>query len=258
MQNPDLKLLLHKIGRAVGDFNLIEEGDRIAVGVSGGKDSSCLLYALNQVRKFSPVKFDLRAIHIAMGWPVGLAPLARFAAGLGVDLIIEETAIGPIVFEHRREPNPCSLCAKMRRGALHNAAVRAGCNKVALAHHQDDAVETLLMSLFFEGRLQTFLPRTYLDRKKLTLIRPLVYAPESLLRETAANLGLPVLPNPCPANGFTRRQEMKELVARLAESIPDVRDKVTIALRNVNFNNIWPQKRHDRRNGPEHVSSPER
>jgi len=242
MKNPNLKPLLSKVGRAIGDFNLIEKGDRIAVGVSGGKDSSCLLFVLNQIRKISPVKFDLQPIHVAMGWPVDITPLTQFAAGLGVDLIIEETMIGPTVFEYRQEPNPCSLCAKMRRGALHNAAVFAGCNKVALAHHQDDVIETLFMSMFLEGRLQTFLPRTYLDRKNLTVIRPLVYTPENLVRETVANIGLSVVQNPCPANGHTKRQEMKELVAQLSESIPDVRNKMVSALRNVNFNNLWPQK----------------
>lgn len=242
MKQPQLKPLLSRVGRAIHDFDLIGEGDRIAVGVSGGKDSVCLLYVLNELRKASPVKFDLCAIHVSMGWPVDITPLQRFVADLGIDLITEETQIGPIVFDIRQESNPCSLCAKMRRGALHNTAIRCGCNKVALAHHQDDVIETLLMSMFYMGLLQTFKPKTFLDRKQIILIRPLVYTPEELIQETVAASGFPTMHNPCPANGFTKRQEMKELIRNLSRTIPDIRDKTITALRNINEANLWPQK----------------
>ena len=210
------KHLLSYVRRAVDDYNMIEEGDRIAVGISGGKDSLTLLAALAGLKIFYPKKFELVAISEDMGFEGSdWSAVSAFCEKLGVEYHIEKTDISKIVFDIRKESSPCSLCAKMRRGALHRAAKDLGCNVVALGHHFDDAVETFMLNLFFEGRLGCFSPVTYLSRMDITLIRPMIYMPEKEVRYFSNKVDLPVIKSPCPADGNTQREEMKQLLAKL-------------------------------------------
>lgn len=202
--------------KAITDYDMIKDGDKVAVGVSGGKDSQLLLIAMRELQRFLPAKFDLTAITIDLGFEsFDKASLLDFYTHSGVDFHIEETNISKVVFEARNEKNPCSLCANMKRGAIYNAAVRLGCNKVAFAHHKDDVIETLMMSQIFEGRINTFSPVTFLDRKAVTLIRPLIYAEEKLVRATVRSLGLKPVGSGCPVDGGTKRQNVKELISGL-------------------------------------------
>lgn len=232
------KELWQRIGKANEDFTLVEEGDHIALGLSGGKDSSTLVWMMNEWRKFSPVNFNITAITLDMGWDADLLPFVKYCSNLGVPYHIEETKIGRIVFESRKESNPCSLCAKLRRGTLHHAAKSLGCNKVALGHHLDDALETMLLCMSFESRIKTFQPKTYLDRKDITLIRPMIYVEEKTIIRIVSELGLPVLQNPCPANGCTKRQDMKDLISYWEKLNPQLRDNLLGALKN---SDIWPR-----------------
>ncbi len=222
--------ILAKMRRASREYGLLAPGDRIAVGLSGGKDSTVLLYALSVLQKTLPFPFALQGIAIDMGWENDYEPIGRYCEALGIPFHLEKTQIGRIVYEERREPNPCSLCANMRRGAIHSLAKQLGCNKVALGHHLDDALETFLMSLLFEGRLHTFAPRTYLSRADLTVIRPMIYVYEEDIRTAARQLALPVVRNNCPADGVTKRQEMKELLTRLQEMQPTVKERMLHAV----------------------------
>ena len=214
--------------RCVEDYEMIAPGDRIAVGVSGGKDSLMLLAVLAKLREFYPIPFTVEAITLDMGHADGrpgmdFSPIARFCEELQVPYTILNSEIHHIIFDVRREKNPCSMCAKMRRGALHNAMKERGLTKIALGHHYDDAIETFFMSLIFEGRLSCFQPVTYLDRTDITQIRPLLYCGENLIRHTAQQLELPVVENPCPANGNTKRQEIKELIYELQGRYPGLK-----------------------------------
>ncbi len=192
---------------------MIAPGDRIAVGVSGGKDSLLLLTLLARLRDFLPAPFSLHAVTLSMGFEgMDFAPLEAYCAALDVPFTLVPTNLGHVLFETRREKNPCALCANMRRGILHKTATALGCHKVALGHHKDDAVETFVMSLFFEGRISCFRPVTWLDRQEVTLIRPMLYIEEADIVAAKTRLRLPVVHNPCPANGFTKRQEVKELL----------------------------------------------
>jgi tRNA(Ile)-lysidine synthase TilS/MesJ len=235
------KLIFGKVGKAIGDFGLIQEGDRIAVGLSGGKDSSTLLYVLAGLQKYSPVKFHLQGIFLDLGFTeeIDSSPLQEFCSTLEVPLHIERTSIGKILFTERQETNPCSLCSKMRNGALHNIGKSYGCNKVALGHHLDDAIESLLLSMFYEGRIRSFLPITYLDRKDITMIRPMVYVKEEWIRQGLQEFGIPVLNNPCPVNGATKRQEVKEIIAYLEKINPDIKNKLLSSLGNIETENLW-------------------
>ncbi len=213
--------------RCMEDYRMIVPGDRVAVGVSGGKDSLLLLYTLAKLRAFFPIPFSLEAVTLSMGFEgVDLTGIERLCASLDVPYHVVPTQLGKILFETRKEKNPCSLCAKMRRGILHNTAVSLGCNKVALGHHFDDAVETFFLSLFFEGRLSCFQPVSYLDRKELTLVRPLLYLTEAEVRASAVRQSLPICHNPCPANGHTKRQEVKELLKQMERQYPDLRARI--------------------------------
>ena len=209
---------------------MIETGDRVAVGVSGGKDSLTLLALLAGLRPYYPQRFELEAITVDMGLGMDFSPVERYCQTLGVPYTLVKTEIGPIIFDVRKEKNPCSMCAKMRRGALHDAMKARGLNKVALGHHYDDAVETMLMSLIFEGRLGCFQPVTYLSRTDVTQIRPLLYVKERQVVNAAKRLELPIVENPCPANGETRRQEIKELIASLEGRYPDLKQKIFVAM----------------------------
>ena len=213
--------------RCIDDYRMIEPNDKIAVGVSGGKDSLTLLALLAALREYYPQPYDLTAITIDMGLPgMDFAPVEDFCARLGVPYRRVSTQIGPIIFEYRKEKNPCSMCAKMRRGALNQALLEQGFHKVALGHHYDDAVETFLMSLLFEGRLSCFQPVTYLDRSGVTQIRPMLYLTESMVRNFAAEQQLPVVHNVCPSDKHTKRQEVKDLIVTLSATYPDLKNRV--------------------------------
>ena len=206
---------------------MIGSNDRIAVGVSGGKDSLLTLVALAQLRRFYPIPFSLEAITLEMGMPgMDFSPVAALCETLEVPYQRIQVPVYQIVFEERREKNPCSLCAKLRRGSLHTALTERGIHKIALGHHYDDAIETLLMNLLFEGRIGCFQPVTYLNRTDVTQIRPLLYCREDEIRRTAERLRLPVVHNPCPADGSSRRQEIKELIGQLEKTYPDLKQKL--------------------------------
>lgn len=212
----DLQRLLSYTRRAVDDYAMIEENDKIAVGISGGKDSLTLLYALKNLQRFYPKHFDLVAVTVDLGYKeFDLTPIKELCKNLQVEYHIVHTDIGNIVVHERKETSPCSLCAKMRKGALNKAVMELGCNKVAYAHHMDDIVETLMLSLIFEGRFYSFSPRTYLDKTKLTVIRPMMYVPEADVKGFTNKYQLPVVKNPCPVDGITKRKYAKDLVRQL-------------------------------------------
>ena len=229
----ELQRILSFVRRAVDDYGMIAPGDKIAVGISGGKDSLTILAALAALRRFYPAPFDLVALTVDMGFPgVDWTPVAEFCRTLDVPYVIEQTEIAKVIFEIRRETNPCSLCAKMRRGALHARAKAEGCNKIALGHHFDDAVETFMLNLFHEGRLGCFSPVTYLSRRDLTLIRPLLYAQEKDVRYYVkhADPSLPVMKSPCPEDGETERETMKVMLRDLERKYPGLRHRIFGAL----------------------------
>ena len=222
-----MQKILSLLRRCVEDYDMIAPGERVAVGVSGGKDSLVLLAALARLAQFYPGGFSVEAFTVDMGTPgMDLSPLADYCRELGVPFHRIPTQMYHVIFETRREKNPCALCAKMRRGSLHTALLEAGIHKVALGHHYDDAVETFFLSLFYESRLSCFHPVTYLDRTDITQIRPLLYCGENLVRHTARRLSLPVVENPCPANGNTKRQEIKELIYELQGRYPGLKSRV--------------------------------
>lgn len=218
--------ILSYLRRAVDDYNMIEDGDRIAVGLSGGKDSVALVCAMANLKIFYPKKFDIEVITMDPGFykagfgdeqeiKKGFFALEELCRQLDVNFTLFETDIAKIIFDIRKEKNPCSLCARMRRGALHTHAKELGCNKIALGHHFDDAVETFMMNLFNEGRIGCFSPVTYLDRMDITLLRPLVYTPEKDIRYFINHSDLPIIKSPCPADKSSDRENMKQLLAKL-------------------------------------------
>ena len=226
-----MRKILSLVRRCVEDYDMIRPGDRVAVGVSGGKDSLVLLCALAELRKFYPVPFSVEALTLDPGASeagpgTDFTGVAGLCQRLEVPFTLVPTEIRRVIFDLRREKNPCSLCAKMRRGALHQAMGERGLTKIALGHHYDDAVETFFMSLIYEGRLSCFQPVTYLDRTGITQIRPLLYCGENLVRHTARRLELPVADSRCPADGNTRRQEIKELIYRLQGRYPGLKTRV--------------------------------
>ena len=219
--------ILGLVRRCVEDYHMIDPGETVAVGVSGGKDSLLTLAALAQLRRFYPVPFNVHAITLETGTPgMSFDAVADQCRDLEVPYTRISVPVYQIVFEERKEKNPCSLCAKLRRGSLNTALKDLGISKIALGHHFDDAVETMLMNLLFEGRIGCFQPVTYLDRSGITQIRPLLYCHEDEVRRAVAKLDLPVVQNPCPANGSTRRQEVKELLLQLEERYPNLRQKI--------------------------------
>lgn len=227
----EMKRLLSFVRRAVDDYNMIDDGDVIAVGLSGGKDSLTLLNTLAELRRFYPKKFELRAVTVDMGFPnADFSPLADFCKSLDVEFTVTPTQIAKIIFDVRKETNPCSLCAKMRRGALHAAAVELGCNKVALGHHFDDTVETFMLNLFFEGRLGCYSPKSYLSNRQITLIRPMLYATEKDVLYFANKRNLPVAKNPCPEDRNTEREKMKKLLATIEKDNKGLRHRIFHAM----------------------------
>ena len=238
----NMKRVLSYTRRAIDDYGMIEEGDKIAVGVSAGKDSLTLLCAMAALRRFYPKKFELIAITVDMGFgaieanqgkelpsdPYG--GIRALCERLEVPYHVVPSEIARIIFDVRKEQNPCSLCAKLRRGALNNAAKELGCNTVALGHHFDDAVETFMLNLFFEGRIGCFQPVTYLSRVDLRVIRPLLYTPEKEVRAFAASVELPVVESACPANENTQRESMKQLLASLERQHKGLRHRIFHAM----------------------------
>lgn len=222
-----MRKILSYLRRAVDDYHMIDEGDKIAVGVSGGKDSIVLLYALKQLQMFYPKKFEILGITLDMGFPdFNPEPIVKFCKENDIKYEVIKTHIKEIVFDIRNEKCPCSLCSKMRRGALNEAAKERGCNKVALGHHNDDVIETYYLCLLYEGRIGTFSPVTHLDRIDIHQIRPLIYAKEYEIRKTATRLDLPIVKNPCPADGTTKRQEIKDIISNIEHNIHGSRERV--------------------------------
>lgn len=237
-----LQRLLSYTRKAVDEYQMIEEGDHIAVGISGGKDSLTLLYALHGLKRFYPKKFDLTAITVDLGYEeFDLTPIQELCKELEIPYIIEKSDIYNILFNIRKESNPCSLCAKMRKGALNDAIKKVGCNKVAYAHHKDDIIETMLLSLIFEGRFHSFSPRTYLDRMDLTVIRPIMFVDEMDVIGFQNKYQLPVVKSKCPIDGHTKRQYAKELVKQLNQEHPGAKERMFHAILNGNIKG-WPER----------------
>lgn len=221
--------LMSRMRAAMEKYNMIEEGDVVAVGVSGGKDSLALLYALSEMRRFYPVKYEVKAITADMsffGEKTDFSEITALCESLGVEHIIRETELYHIIFETRKEKNPCSLCARMRRGILHDMTKETGCTKLALGHHMDDAAETFMMNLLSGGRIESFRPVTYLSRKDLTMIRPMILATEKEVLSAARKMNLPTVESPCPMDKTSNRNEMKELLAELEKKYPSLKEKI--------------------------------
>lgn len=231
-----LQQVLSYVRRAIDDYHMIEEGDKIAVGISGGKDSLTLLYALHGLMRFYPKPFSIHAVTVDLGFDnLNLSGIQELCESLNVEYTIVKTDIAQVVFDKRKEDNPCALCAKMRKGALNNAIKAAGCNKVAYAHHKDDVIETMLLSLIYEGRFHTFAPVTYLDRMKLTVIRPLMYMNEVDVVGFVHKYDVPVVKSPCPADGNTKREYVKNLLRQLNQENPGVKERMFTAIQNGNL-----------------------
>lgn len=227
-----LQQIFSIVRKAVEDYHMIDDGDKIAVGISGGKDSLTLLYALSGLRRFYPKKFELMAVTVDLGFQnLDLTKINALCEALQVEYKIVRTDIAQIIFEDRKESNPCSLCAKMRKGALNEAVKAAGANKIAYAHHKDDVVETMLLSLIYEGRFHTFSPVTYLDRMELTVIRPLLYMNEADVIGFVNKYDVPVVKSPCPADGHTKREYIKQLLQQLNRENPGVKERMFTAIR---------------------------
>jgi tRNA(Ile)-lysidine synthetase-like protein len=232
-----LQKLLSYTRKAVDNYNMINDGDKIAIGVSGGKDSLALLYALKGLQRFYPKKFELEAITVSLGFDdFNLNEVRKLCNELEINYTVVNTDIADIIFNERKEKNPCSLCAKMRKGALNEMAEKLNCNKIALGHHKEDIVETMMLSLFFEGRFYSFSPVTYLDRMKLYSIRPLMYVPEKEIIGFKNKYNLPVVKSPCPADGNTKREYMKNLLSTLEKENPGLIQRLYRAIEGSNIN----------------------
>lgn len=228
-----LQRVLSEVRKAVDDYHMIAEGDKIAVGISGGKDSLTLLYALSSLRRFYPHPFELVAVTVDLGFAnLDLSEIKKLCEKLEVPYTVVKTQIGQIVFEQRQENKPCALCAKMRKGALNEAMKQLGCNKIAYAHHMDDVVETMMLSLLYEGRFHTFSPVTYLDDTGLTVIRPLIYMKEADVIGFVRKYEVPVVKSPCPADGHTKREYVKQLLKQLNTENPGVKQRMFTAIQN--------------------------
>lgn len=223
--------LLTYTRKAIDDYHMIQTGDKIAVGISGGKDSLTLLYALRKLQAFYPQSYELVAITVDLGFSgYDTTLLSQYAETLNVEYYVEKTEIASIVFEYKKESNPCSLCSRLRKGALNTKAIELGCNKIAYAHHKDDVLDSFIMSLLYEGRLHTFSPVTKLERTNLELIRPLIYAYEGEIASFANTQQLPIMKNPCPVDGTTKRQEARELIMNLKTTVPEAKKRIFSAI----------------------------
>ena len=218
--------MLSMMRSCVDDYKMIAPGDKIAVGVSGGKDSLVLLRLLAEMRRFYPNPYELCAITLDLGYGADYSGIAELCKELDVPYTVKQTNIKNVVFDIKKDPNPCALCSKMRRGSLNEAALSLGFNKVALGHHFDDAVETFMLSLFYEGRIYSFRPVTYLDRTGVTQIRPLLYINEKTIGNFAQRLCLPIIKNPCPVDKYTKREDIKRLISELEKQYPKLRQNI--------------------------------
>ncbi len=241
-----MQKLMGLVRRCVGDYNMIDEGDKIAVGVSGGKDSLVLLVILAGLRKYHSKHFELEAITIDMGLNMDYRGIETLCRDIDVPYTVVKTEIGPIIFDYRKEKNPCSMCSKMRRGALNQAILDKGFNKLALGHHYDDAVETFLMSLIYEGRISCFQPVTNLDRTGIVQIRPMLYIHERTVDHFAHQQNLPVLENRCPVDKHTKREEVKELIFDLVKTYPDLKERIFGAMQRYPLPEWEPHGRYKR------------
>ena len=241
-----MQKLMGLVRRCVEDYRMINEGDRIAVGVSGGKDSLVLLTLLAGLRSYYNKPFQLGAITIDMGLNMDYSSIYALCQKLDVPYTVVKTEIGPIIFDYRKEKNPCSMCSKMRRGALNQALVDKGFHKLALGHHYDDAVETFLMSLIYEGRISCFQPVTHLDRTGITQIRPMLYIHEKTVAAFAERENLPVLQNRCPVDKHTKREEIKDLIYDLVKTYPDLKERIFGAMQRYPLEAWEPHGRYKR------------
>ncbi len=235
-----LKNTIGKIRAAIDKYSMIKDGDKIAIGVSGGKDSVALLWALSELRNYYPNKFEIVAITIDPyfnGLPTDYSEISDMCSKLGIQHIVKKSSLWEIVFKVRNEKNPCSLCSKMRRGMLHNVAVDNGCNVVALGHHLDDAVQTFFMNLFNGGKIGCFAPLSYLSVKKINVIRPLIFCHESEIISTVNKFNLPVCKSECPVDGATERKKINDKILEIEKSYPKLRKKVISAMKNAHIDN---------------------
>lgn len=239
-----MQRLVGLVRRCVEDYRMIEPGDKIGVGVSGGKDSLALLVFLAELRKYDPSLFTLEAITVDMGLDMDYSGIEQLCNKLEVPFTLVKTEIGPIIFDYRKEKNPCSMCSKMRRGALNQALLDRGLNKLALGHHYDDAVETFMMSLIYEGRISCFQPVTDLDRTGIVQIRPMLYIREQTIDNFALRENLPVLTNRCPVDKQTKREEIKKLIFDLSATYPDLKDRIFGAMQRLPLPEWGPKGRY--------------
>ena len=222
---------MSRLRKAIDDYNMIDKGEKVAVAISGGKDSALMLSALKNLSRFHPSNFEVCAVFVDLGFGnIDIAGIEKMCTDLDVPLHIKHTEIVKIIFEYRKESNPCALCAKMRRGVIHDGAVEMGARKIALGHHMDDAVETFLLNLTFESRLSCFQPVTYLSRKDVTVIRPMIYLSEREIKGAVNRLDIPTFKNPCPVDGATKREEAKQILQALSEQNPAIKKSIFGAL----------------------------
>lgn len=237
-----MKYITSLVRRAVEDYNMIEDGDRVAVGISGGKDSLALAAALAGLARYYPKKFTPVGLSLDMTGDGDFSEIAAFCEKLGMEYHVKRTNIREVVFDIRKEPNPCALCAKLRRGALNDMAIEMGCKRVALGHHNDDVLETFMLSLLYEGRVNCFSPVTYLDRTDLYSIRPLIYVREGDIKGAAKRNNFPIKPSGCPADGVTKREDMKEIIADLEKkTFPGLKKRLFTAIQNSKING-WTEE----------------
>lgn len=240
-----MQKILGYMRRAIQEYRLIQDGDRICVGVSGGKDSIVMLYGLQLLRRFINIEYTITGVTLDPGFngrETDYSAISDFCRDKEIEYHVIKTHIAEIVFDVRKEPNPCSLCARMRRGALHDATVSFGCNKIALGHNYDDAVETFIMNLFTEGRIGCFSPMSYLERKNIHMIRPLLYAPEKDVRRAAVKNELPVVKSNCPADGHTNRQRTKEFLAEADKTYEGIKKRIFGAMQRFDLDGWGPMK----------------
>lgn len=233
------KKIFHDVCITNLKYKMVENGDRIAVGLSGGKDSTALLYFLCMLQKYTPLDFTILPVYLDLGFENDASGMQKLCDDLNLPLLIEKTNIGTVVFDIRQEKNPCSLCSNLRRGALNRTAKNQQCNKVALGHHADDAVDTLFMSMIFEGRYHLFKPVTYLDRIDITVIRPMILVSEQDIKRFCASIDFIAAKNRCPADGVTKREEVKTIIADIESRYPGARQRILSSIENVDPNSFW-------------------
>ena len=241
-----MQRLIGLVRRCAQDYNMIKPGDRIGVGVSGGKDSIALLVFLAHLKNYEHIPFELEAVSVDLGFGMDFSPIENLCKDLSVPFTLVKTEIAPVIFDYRKEKNPCSMCAKMRRGALNQAILDRGIRKIALGHHFDDAVETFIMSLLYEGRISCFQPVTDLDRTGVIQIRPMLYIHEKTVDHFAKKMDLPVVENRCPVDKSTKREEIKQLVFDLSKTYPDLKERVFGAMQRLPLPEWEPKGRYNR------------